>query len=78
MFGVSPLTPAYGRDYKSLKALESDFNDLKDFKTPDGQAINKTDLLGLKMTTIRVRWANIQKTAVIQIKKWAKRKNYIY
>ena len=66
-FGISPLVPAFGRDYKSLKALEKDFNELKDFKTPMGQAINKTDLLREGISEIQVRYANIRKTAMIKV-----------
>jgi len=39
MFGISPIVPAFGRDYTSVKALEEDFNKGMDFKTPGGQAV---------------------------------------
>ena len=37
MFGVFPLTPAYGRDYKSWPALVRDFEDGRDFQCVNGQ-----------------------------------------
>jgi hypothetical protein len=68
MSGLSPIVPAYGRSYNSLKALESDFNALKDFKTPMGQAINKTDLINEGLKSIQVRYGkNLTKTAVLNI-----------
>ena len=55
------LTPAYGRDYKSFKALREDFTGGKDFilnsyKHPyDGKPCNINDLKreGVKMVTVR-------------------------
>ena len=35
MFGVLPLSGAYGRDYKSKAAIVKDWLDGKDFKTAD-------------------------------------------
>lgn len=67
MFGLSPLTPAYGRDYKSKKALEADFNADMDFYTPSGSSTNKSDLLTSGHTQIQVRYKNLRSTAVIKI-----------
>lgn len=39
------LTPAYGRDYKSKKAILEDFNNERDFiLEPEGQYINKQQI----------------------------------
>lgn len=45
MFGIAPLLPAYGRDYKSKKAAQADFDAGKDFATSSGPYINKADLI---------------------------------
>ena len=45
MFGLEPLTPAYGRDYKSLEELKTDFYNNKDFMTPSGRYTSFTELL---------------------------------
>lgn len=45
MFGIAPLLPAYGRDYKSKKAAQADFDAGKDFTGADGRYLNKADLI---------------------------------
>lgn len=61
------LTPAYGRDYKSKKALLADFNAGKDFiindifHPYDGKPANKADLAG---ETLQFRYGNMRKTFV--------------
>ena len=45
MFGITPLLPAYGRDYKSKLAAQLDFDGNKDFVTAKGQYINKAQIL---------------------------------
>jgi hypothetical protein len=53
------LTPAYGRDYKSKKAVLTDWNAGKDFIIQDilspwcGKPANKEDLTGTKNIVIR-------------------------
>jgi hypothetical protein len=42
--GIFPLTPAYGRDYKSKSEVLKDFEAGKDFKTAFGQFTNIIDL----------------------------------
>lgn len=37
MFGIFPLQPAYGRDYKSKAALEADWKAGKDFQCVNGR-----------------------------------------
>lgn len=68
MLGLSPLTPAYGRDYKSKKALEEDFNNNEDFQTPEYTYVNKEDLMQMGIKSIQVRYGNLRKTTVIKIK----------
>jgi len=72
MFGISPLTPAYGRTYNSLKAVQDDFDAGKDFNTPFSGYINKEQLLG-KTASIQVRYGkNLSKTAMLKVAKDAK------
>ena len=58
------LTPAYGRDYKSKKALLADWDAGKDFiindisHLYDGKPANKQDLMG---QTIKFRYGNLRK-----------------
>jgi len=55
------LIPAYGRDYKSAKAVQADWNANKDFKIidmfggNDGRAINKQDADPGKSYTVRYK-----------------------
>lgn len=43
MFGITPLSPAYGRDYKSVKAVKADWEAGKDFRTASGQMCSIRD-----------------------------------
>jgi hypothetical protein len=59
------LTPAYGRDYKSAKALLEDFHNEKDFilNTPRGTTyINKPQIES--GTIIQFRYSNLRKLTV--------------
>lgn len=64
------LTPAYGRDYKSAKAVKADFEANKDFviadiMSPDcGRYASKTDLSGEE---VRIRYAKLTKVTVIKV-----------
>jgi hypothetical protein len=66
------LSPAYGRDYKSAKAIKDDFAADKDFIIEDfthpncGQYINRTQLLEAGTRTVNIRYK--KKTAVTVIK----------
>ena len=68
LFGIEPLTPAYGRDYTSKKALLADFDKDKDFLMPSGVPINKAQLVQMGVKRIRVRYAKLRKTDVIEVK----------
>jgi len=43
MFGISPITPAYGRVYSSKTAIEKAWKEGKDFKCPNGQMCSIRD-----------------------------------
>ena len=66
-FGILPLMPAYGRDYKSLSALKADYDAGKDFLTPGGQYANKADLANIPTlpAKIQVRYGKMRKTGMI-------------
>lgn len=65
------LTPAYGRDYKSQKAVRADFDADKDFIIADimhpdcGRYVNKTQLTAEQ--SVNVRYAELAKVMVIQL-----------
>lgn len=44
MFGLEPLTGAYGRRYSSLQAMQADFDKGLDFRTPSGAYTSKREL----------------------------------
>lgn len=62
MFGVLPLSGAYGRDYKSKAAIVKDWLDGKDFKTAGGQYCSIRDFDANEPIT--VRYAGMTKVAV--------------
>lgn len=66
------LVPAYGRDYKTGKAVKEAFEAGKDFLTTaitDGdQLINREDLLTLKPITVNIRFAAERKITQIILK----------
>lgn len=66
MFGIFPLTGAYGRDYKSQAALMLDWNSGKDFQCINGQYCSKRDFP--EGETITIRYAKLQKIAVFKNK----------
>ena len=73
MFGIAPLTPAYGRDYRSKSAAQDDFDADLDFQTPSGRVTNRSDLLAMDDITfglgdkIEVRSADLTKLFVVTI-----------
>lgn len=66
------LTPAYGRDYKSVKAVTEALNNgvdfiLNDMFSPyDGKPCSARDFAGQK---VKVRYSGLRKVAVIQLPK---------
>jgi len=75
LFERVQLTPAYGRDYKSKKAIQADLDADKDFilNDPmsrwDGKPINKTQLLDAGHKEVIVRYGKMRKVTTIKIKK---------
>ncbi len=69
MFGVTPLVPAYGRDYKSKKAAQADFDAGKDFTCVNGQATTKVELKkhGYTAKTIEVRNADLTRLFMLNM-----------
>jgi len=63
------LIPAYGRDYKSVKAIKEDWNAGKDFLIAqyghpyDGKAANKSDMKGV---VVSIRYSKMRKVTIIQ------------
>lgn len=64
------LTPAYGRDYKSIKDAKADFDANKDwiiddyFSKWDGKPVNKEQLIG---ETVTLRFDRLTKTTTFKV-----------
>lgn len=67
------LTPAYGRDYKSRKAVEVDFFADRDFIIADmthpyeGKPVNRSQLAEEGLAQVNVRYAQLRKIAVLKV-----------
>jgi hypothetical protein len=63
---------AYGRDYKSAKAVTKDFEDNKDFIIADvfggndGRYVNKEQLVG-EETRVTLRYDKLRKLCVVKL-----------
>jgi hypothetical protein len=68
MFGISPITPAFGRDYKSAKALKEDFEANKDFVTASGRYINKEQIKALGLKTVNARYKKLTEVCVLKVR----------
>ena len=68
MFGITPLTPAYGRDYKNKKEVLEDFNLNKDFNTSMGQPINKDQIIDMGLHSVNIRYKKLTQVAVVPVK----------
>jgi hypothetical protein len=66
MFGVFPLSPAYGRDYKSKAALLADWIAGKVFKTANGQYCSVRDY-PTDSGGITVRYSSSPKVCVLRL-----------
>lgn len=69
------LTPAYGRDYKSVKAVAADWEANKDFliadiSSPwDGKPVNRDSLVRSgEATHVNVRYHNMRRVARIEVR----------
>jgi len=61
------LTPAYGRDYKSIKEVKADFDANKDFiLQPEGCYINKEQIA--KDIVVNIRYKKLTMIAPIRVK----------
>ena len=58
MLGVFPLTPAYGRDYRSKAEVEKAFYEGKDFVTARGPYCSRTDFI--VGTQIQIRYNRLK------------------
>ena len=65
MYQETTLTPAYGRDYKSVKAVLADFDAGKDFALqPSGRYASKKDL---PTGTYSIRYSNLRKVLLVTL-----------
>lgn len=62
------VTPAYGRDYKSLKAAKEDWQDGKDFvETTSGQYINRAQVVEMKQKmNVMVRYKKLTMISLLE------------
>ena len=67
MSGSLTVVPAYGRDYKSVKAALADWEADKDFHIAGGGPyINKADFVRSEdLTEIRIRFDKLQQVTII-------------
>ena len=75
------LLPAYGRDYKSKKAIIEDLNNNKDFlESTTRKYINKQQLKELNISSFNVRYDQHRKITNIKIKdlNWIDKLNKYY
>lgn len=63
------LTPAYGRDYKSKKEVQADFDANKDFTVqPEGSYSTKAELRAMGYNEVNIRYGKLRKVAVLKCK----------
>tara|TARA_R110002126_G_scaffold14054_17_gene59831 strand:+ start:42 stop:290 length:249 start_codon:yes stop_codon:yes gene_type:complete len=67
LYGIEPLTGAYGRSYTSVSKAQADFNDDKDFRMASGSYINKSQLLEMGVTTIAFRYDSNRKKDYLKV-----------
>lgn len=68
------IVPAYGRDYKSKTAVESDFRGNKDFQirdissTDDGRYVNLADLKSDgQISQVQIRYDKLRKVTILEV-----------
>jgi hypothetical protein len=67
------LTPAYGRDYTTKRAVLADWHANKDFIVADlfspwdGKPVNQQDIANTAETEVQIRYKRLEKIAVVQI-----------
>ena len=68
------LSPAYGRDYKSKKAVEEDFKTDKDFVIRNitdpycGKPCNRSQLLETDYTHAEIRYSRLMKLTIVPLR----------
>lgn len=67
-YGVEPLAPAYGRDYKSKAKLLEDWDANADFQTAFGQYTSQSELATSGIKDIQVRYDSLQKVVVLPVR----------
>ncbi len=67
MFGLSPLSPAYGRDYASPKAAQADFDNGRDFMTAAGQYVGKLELAAAGFSAAKIECRSADKRRVFML-----------
>jgi len=71
--GTIILVPAYGRDYKSAKAVKADFDADKDFTIQDvsckwnGKCVNKPQLIEAGYESCKIRFDQLQQVTIIKL-----------
>ena len=68
LFGIEPLTPAYGRDYKSKKAIQADFDAGKDFLMSSGSYVDQKSLAAEGVHKIMARYAKQTKVTTLTVR----------
>ena len=67
------LIPAYGRDYKSAKAVKEDFASNKDFQVADmssaynGRYVNREDLSQSNIEKVNIRYNNLRSLTLVKV-----------
>lgn len=70
---IPTLTPAYGRDYKSIASVTADFLAGKDFiyndiSSPyDNKPCNYQDLKASGISTVKLRYARLTKVTIAKV-----------
>ena len=70
---MNQIIPAYGRDYKTIKAVKADFDANKDFIVADfsdrydGKPVNKSDIKSTGQTTILIRYSQLRKITNVKM-----------
>ena len=71
MFGIEPLTPAYGRDFKDVAQFKRVLLSGADVTTANGEYCSIRDLRRMGITSIQVRFGKgpmgYEKTGIINL-----------
>ena len=68
MFGMFPLRPAFGRDYKSKKEIVAALDANKDFECANGSYIGKKELLKLGIKYAEIRYNKNRSCCTVTLK----------